>query len=802
MAIRSFIITLVGLAVTLAMGLLPATARAQKLCPKLAAEGPGVERIEGQGSYSFYGTPTIIVDQPVIALVDDSYTVRGLEDQFPSSEGQVIGRITSDFFTSPFSFTINLPMLPNGATVDVDQDGEEDTGVQVLKVVLGQNVLNTPFLENFTQAGILVSYIKDPETDAIVAGDLVLYAPDDAQRFPCGVGEDGLLFTEDDPVAALPAGYTIAHIADGMVTFDRSTVGKVQVGEDPGVATPDFSEQGIVESYDTLIDFLKERYVFNAFAGIDWDALAAQFRPQVEQAEQENNLGRYFLALFGFAQAIGDAHVYVQPGQSLTTPEAIAVFNNALAYTGAGLGAGAVELDDGRFVISDLVPNGPAAQAGLTFGTELVTLNGLSIEDALTKTPYPEFPGTDEARRLSRLRYLLNAPLGTSVEVGYRLPYATKTITDVITAAAAQAAASHDGIMPMEYRIVDGFGYVEWPAFERSGIAGHIFADFIKQMNQQQIPGIILDLRGNGGGTALLQYAIMSYLYSAEHPFTFANLTQYEYDIAKGEFITDTNDAVIAAPPGVGFYAGQVIVLIDNRCASACEFMSYYLQESGRATIAGQYASAGAGGNTNQVILPGGITFNYTAGTDLLNATQKPAFQGVGVLPDVRVPVTEATERAKLQGGDPVLDAAIAYLREQSLDALDLEPAPFASGTITAVAPSNWQPDPSFTQFTSPDGTSVLTFGKFTRSDATESDAVAAAINNQAEKYREYKTDSATWSLYHSPYGTQLTTIAVTVLDGVPYIGLLVAQDKVMLDLLTTHVLEPALDAFQINNDQ
>ena len=88
--------------------------------------------------------------------------------------------------------------------------------------------------------------------------------------------------------------------------------------------------------------------------------------------------------------------------------------------------------------------------------------------------------------------------------------------------------------------------------------------------------------------------------------------------------------------------------------------MSYWLKANERATIVGQYATEGAGGTTNAVYLPGKMQFNYTASTILDNKTNQPAFQAVGVEPDVRVPVTEETERSKLEGGDPVLDAGIA----------------------------------------------------------------------------------------------------------------------------------------------
>ena len=50
-------------------------------------------RIEGQGRYAFYGTVDL-VDQPVIALVDATYPVQGLQPLLAPNHGEVIGRLT------------------------------------------------------------------------------------------------------------------------------------------------------------------------------------------------------------------------------------------------------------------------------------------------------------------------------------------------------------------------------------------------------------------------------------------------------------------------------------------------------------------------------------------------------------------------------------------------------------------------------------------------------------------------------------------------------------------------------------
>ncbi|MEZ4556002.1 MAG: hypothetical protein R2854_06045 [Caldilineaceae bacterium] len=101
-------------------------------------------------------------------------------------------------------------------------------------------------------------------------------------RFPVWIRRRQL-FTDDDPIVTLPQGFTVANIADGMNTFDRSAVVGVTVA-DPLSRLTDFSDQGIVESFNTLTDFLRERYVFNEFKGIDWDALHAKYLPSCRRS--------------------------------------------------------------------------------------------------------------------------------------------------------------------------------------------------------------------------------------------------------------------------------------------------------------------------------------------------------------------------------------------------------------------------------------------------------------------------------------------------------------------------------------
>ncbi|MCB0183875.1 MAG: PDZ domain-containing protein, partial [Caldilineaceae bacterium] len=679
-----------------------------------------------------------------------------------------------------------------------------DAGVQIYQVALAQNLLNTVPLVGIAQGPILSSYYRDAVTDEIVAGAVVLYAPDDQQGFPCGYGADGKLFTEDDPIVTLPSGFTVANIADGAITFDRSEVARVATFEAPSGANPDFSDQGIVESFNTLIDFLRQRYVFNNFAGVndvDWDALHDTYLPRVEKAEADEDLGEYGLAMVDLAHEIADAHVYVYLDPLAGDPKALQTILAGIAGGKGGIGADVVELDDGRIIVTSVKPNSPAEAAGFTFGAQIVAVDGQAVADALAQPVNfnLKFPGTAESTRVLAVQYLVKRPPGTDLEIAYQLPDSSEVMTTTLTAVANISSRPQTAAMPMEYKLMDGIGYVTWKGFERTGIATHIFADFIKVMGAQQIPGIIIDIRGNGGGSALMEFAVLSYLYSEENPLSLGIADSYRYNALTEEFVREPKTTVLSAPPATQPYLGDVVVLVDQHCVSACEFMSYWLQASGRATIVGQYSTEGGGGNTNAVTMPGGFMFNYTAGTDIDLKTDLPTFQAVGVVPDVRVPVNEETERRKLEGGDPVLDAGIEYLRRLAFERLGHEPAPFANGAVTTTVPAGWQSNADGAAYRSPDNPITLSITAWTDSDETDPDAIMVAVDPNVEKAGELVTNSGAWTIYGSDANDIYNIYGVNVIDGQPYIITTTTTDERLVTLMAEFILAPALRDFSVN---
>src|SRR5678816_1048146 len=98
----------------------------------------GVRIVSGNVSYTnaFF---TEGVAQPIVILEDQGgFVTRDRKFVIPP-ESQVLGEITSDFYTSPFTYNLTLPIEPSGTLHDVDHDSNTDTGVMVFAVAYWTN---------------------------------------------------------------------------------------------------------------------------------------------------------------------------------------------------------------------------------------------------------------------------------------------------------------------------------------------------------------------------------------------------------------------------------------------------------------------------------------------------------------------------------------------------------------------------------------------------------------------------------------------------------------------------------------
>jgi C-terminal processing protease CtpA/Prc len=643
----------------------PTAAPAAALPPaEIANDEGGPTVVLGEWNYTSYAVATHFVE-PVVALIDSSSAIRGDYSEWVPRSGQVLGTLITPLSPPPAGYQVDLPIIPGAANVDLDNDGVADPGVLVYQLAVSTNLVGDSYLEQLEQGGFS-STLSDPQTGAIREGELLVWAPDAAQGFPSSAGADGLFFTADDPVVGLPAGYTLATLSlDGSISFDRSRIAHMNVREPASSASPDFSSQGILESYNSLIDLLKVRYAYSDLRKLDWEQIRQKYLPQVQAADAAGDMSVYYAALFDLAQSIRDAHVQV----TASDPQIrIANLTRLVDGRSGSIGAGSTELSDGRLIITSVDPTSPAAEAGWTFGTEIVSVNGVPIAEHIDGLPQLSAESTDEGVRLAKLPFALAFPVSDTVTLEYRLPgeqelrSATMTAGDGFGGGSPAAPARAE----ISFKRLDGdYGYIQWTAFNDPLYKLAVWEKFLATFHDA--PGIVIDLRGNGGGNIGLMYTMASYLFGADAPAAMHWIDNDVYDDqANGLVRGFAGDYSISAPKPELTYSGPVVLLVDQDSASAAEYMPQFLQRLGRAQVVGEHGTDGAGGVIERAALPGGITFQFTKGRTVFVGTNEPNLEGKGVTLDVRVPITLENEQAKLDGGDPVLDAGLAALAEAS----------------------------------------------------------------------------------------------------------------------------------------
>jgi len=608
------------------------------------------------------------VSEPEIILESEAGFIDRNQHFLIPVESQVIGQLTSDFYTSPVSYTLSLPEVPNGPYRDVDHNGQTNQGVQVFGVAYWENIWGDPYLEvrdlygyGYSTAYASMRTSPDPSQQGeVIGGKYIVYTPDDQQGFPSGFGDDGKLFTDDDPLVRLPQGYTVVDMDTTTFTFDRSRDAHIELIEGEASQLDDYSQMNYTDGFDALVKQMREEYAFTDYKHVDWDALIAEFRPRFQKADQNHDDNEYLLALRDFSWSIPDGHIGWGATQYLA--------DQFQQETAGGLGMAIRELDDGRVIVNYILPGGPADQVGIQLRAEIKEFDGQPIEQALAAVvPWSSPFSSEHVLKLQQLRYLLRSPLGTDVGVTYRNPDAsddqTTTLTSVderqsLAVSSFRVGGPNTGFeLPLEYKILDnGYAYVAiYSFFDNSRLSIELWERLMQTLNQQQISGLIVDMRHNDGGSGWLADQMAAYFFDDKLDLGNTEI----YDKSKGEFYLDPEGEEYFYPPQEQFrYHGTVAVLVGPACSSACEFFSHDMTLQNRAAIVGQYPSGGLGGAIEAVLLPDSIYFQFPLGRNL-DAQGNIIIEGVGVQPTVKVPVNEDT---LFSNGDPVLDAAVQYL--------------------------------------------------------------------------------------------------------------------------------------------
>ncbi|MBU1114334.1 MAG: T9SS type A sorting domain-containing protein [Bacteroidetes bacterium] len=451
-------------------------------------------------------------------------------------------------------------------------------------------------------------------------------------------------------------------------------------------------------AFDSMHNKLSVYYAFTEWKGINWNNLYNEFQPKIAAAQTTNDSIAFYSAVRQYLFTIPDGHVML-----LGWWDKMEEFK--YRKIGGSYGFALIELDNGDIVTRLIADDSPAALAGMQFGAKILEINGQEINSVLdtVSTLFAEsIPATSEGKKLNQFRFIGRATVGDTIKVKFLNRGSTTPQTVLLSAVddnyetlnKTSLNCSRDTLPYVSYEKLQpsGFGYLRLTSLggSDSSIAEIYsgFAEAISYFINENVPGIVLDLRINEGGEDFLAAALSGFFYSDTTLYeyiSFYNPTSGQFEIypdflphinsQTGEPYINTN-----YPQGSWFieptelhFNKPIVVMNSTRQISSGEGVAMALQKLPNCNVVSLCGSQGSFGiiDFDQAIWlsdfpnPLAVGFPHGRSLDENQNIQVDSDENMigGVMPDFRPPLNdEVIDKMFLQNIDYELEYAVDHL--------------------------------------------------------------------------------------------------------------------------------------------
>jgi carboxyl-terminal processing protease len=355
------------------------------------------------------------------------------------------------------------------------------------------------------------------------------------------------------------------------------------------------------------------------------------------------------------------AHVY-DPHSNYLSPRSSEEYNIQMKLSYVGIGA-SLQLIDDHVTVMNVIPGGPAAVSG-----------AIKVNDRITGVAQGKAGELVDVVgwRLDDVVQLIRGPAGTVVRLSVLPAGATpgskeSTLEFVRNKITLEAQAAQKKLRTVkrgdqEFKV----GVIDVPSFYQdyeAKVSGdkdyrsttRDVARLIGELKKEKVDGIVMDLRGNGGGH-LSEATSLVGLFIRKGP-----VVQLRETGGRIEVLDDPE-------PGEA-WDGPLVVLVDRTSASASEIFAAAIQDYGRGLIIGQQTY---GKGTVQNLYPlDRWALGPNAGFGQLTVTigkyyrvTGDSVQNRGVMPEIALPSLIST----VEVGESTRDSALPWDRIRSVE--------------------------------------------------------------------------------------------------------------------------------------
>ncbi len=323
-----------------------------------------------------------------------------------------------------------------------------------------------------------------------------------------------------------------------------------------------------------------------------------------------------YAAIDKMAQSLGDTHTSFLPPLQATLSQ-----RREAGNLGTSTGIRLERVTERPPIVLEVDPDSAGTDAGVVPGDTVISLNGQQVQ---TFTP-------------GQVRRTLEGPDGSKLKLDIRHAGSARLQTVTLTRRTTSENLVHSAVLP------GNVGYIRIREFPEQVPIQLQVRQALQDFDASQTDGVIVDLRGNPGGSTVVLQAILS---------EFVSQTPLAYSVAPGGGVEPM------ARVGPFNLHQRVVVLTDDGSASAAEIFAAAVQEYGDGLIVGA-PTCGCLVEAEFVPFAGDKSQLEIGEARILTPVQQREIEKSPVLPDRPA---AADPRLLSQGRDPQLEAALVSL--------------------------------------------------------------------------------------------------------------------------------------------
>jgi carboxyl-terminal processing protease len=395
------------------------------------------------------------------------------------------------------------------------------------------------------------------------------------------------------------------------------------------------TREGRLAVFDDLWETVNARYYDTSFHGVDWQAQREAFRPLAAEAR---NTAEFYAILRRMLGSLHDAHTRVfAPDEKFDWRRP--------RFIGVGL---AVREVAGQPVVVQVERGSAAERAGLRAGDAVNSIDGQpALELFARRLEAQQGASTVAATRLRAMAALFEGASNSLVRVGWVDERGRRREATLRREWRERETRLSARRLSGDYRLVQFDAFTQEAAQE-----------FWRVMRGKlgRARGLVLDLRGNGGGDAEVMTEIASAFLPAGR-----SLGQFIDRDGRVAFAPQTRAVLLLTADPLLRFQGSVVILVSERTSSAAEIFAAALAENGRADLIGKPTCGCALAIRRRHALPDGGELDVSE-MDYFTAAGK-RLEGEGIIPDIAITLDRQDIRAHR---DRAMESAIERLTSKS----------------------------------------------------------------------------------------------------------------------------------------